>query len=277
MTSASPRSVPDLDAEAEVDLGRYARMLLVRWWLLLAGLVAGAVVGYLTTLGGGQFYRAAAVVYLGQPLGALSASPVQALNTNPSAVRAIVTSESVVQRVARRSGLSAARLRSGISVNVIPGALSKFGQTPLTQVNVKGPEPAKVRLAANALAAIVVSKLAGPARGKIAVFEPLEQADKATIDAVNRALSAPGLSLTEQLLLQTRLQTAQSDLAQVSQQLSLAEEVEAPRVVTQAAAAKTSVRNHRNATAVGAVIGLILGGLAALLWEPLTRMRGHRP
>ncbi len=275
MTSSRPE--PDLDAEAEVDLGRSARAVLERWWLLLAGVVAGAIIGYLTTLGGGQYYRASAVVYLGQPLGALSASPVQALNTNPSAVRAIVTSESVVQRVARRSGLSPGRVRAGVSVNVIPGALSKFGQTPLTQVTVKGPEPAKVRVAANALAAIVVSKLIGPARGKIAVFKPLRDADQATIDAVNRALSEPGLDLTEKLLLQTRLQTAQSDLAQVSQQLSLAEEVEAPRLVTEAASAKTAVRNHRNSTAVGALIGLILGGIAALLWEPLTRARRREP
>jgi uncharacterized protein involved in exopolysaccharide biosynthesis len=39
------RDVPDFDAEAEVDLGRYSRALLERWWLLLAGLVIGAVFG----------------------------------------------------------------------------------------------------------------------------------------------------------------------------------------------------------------------------------------
>src|SRR5437868_222253 len=104
----SVRSAPDLDAEAEVDLGKYGSALLERWWLLLAGLVAGAVVGYLTTLGGTQFYRAQAVVYMGQPL-ATNAAPVQALNTNPSAVRAIVTSTFVVRRVAAKTGLSAGR------------------------------------------------------------------------------------------------------------------------------------------------------------------------
>src|SRR5438094_542252 len=55
---SASREAPDLDAETEVDLGRYGRALLARWWLLLAGLLAGAVVGYLTTLGGTQFYRA---------------------------------------------------------------------------------------------------------------------------------------------------------------------------------------------------------------------------
>jgi uncharacterized protein involved in exopolysaccharide biosynthesis len=274
MTSVRP--VPDLDAEAEVDLGRYGRTLVERWWLLLAGLVAGAIVGYLTTVGGSQFYRASALVYLGQPLGAISNTPIQALNTNPSAAQAIVTSESVVQRVAAKTGLSPGRIRSGVAVNVVSGSLSKFGQTPLTQVTVKGPEPRKVRDAANALAQILVSKLSGPANGKIALYKPQQQADKAAIAQASEALSKPELSVTEKLLLQTRLQTFQQDLTQVSSQLTLAEEVEAPRIVTPAAAAQTSVRNHRNATAVGAFIGLILGGLAALLWEPMMRMR-RRP
>src|SRR2546428_2381171 len=104
MTSARPE--PDLDAEAEVALGRYGRSLLQRWWLLLAGLVAGAVVGYLTTLGGSQFFRGQSVVYMGQPLGILGANAVQALNTNPSAARAIVTSEAVVLRVAAKTAMS---------------------------------------------------------------------------------------------------------------------------------------------------------------------------
>ena len=43
---------PDLEAEQEVDLGRYARAVVVRWWLPVAGLVAGAIVGYLISLGG---------------------------------------------------------------------------------------------------------------------------------------------------------------------------------------------------------------------------------
>src|SRR3954451_7033100 len=102
---SASREAPDLDAETEVDLGRYGRSLLARWWLLLAGLVAGAVIGYLTTLGGTQFYRAQATVYMGQPLG-LGTNPVQALNTNPSAVRTIVQSQSIVLRAASRSGLS---------------------------------------------------------------------------------------------------------------------------------------------------------------------------
>jgi uncharacterized protein involved in exopolysaccharide biosynthesis len=275
MTSARPE--PDLDAEAEVDLGRYGRSLLQRWWLLLAGLVAGAVVGYLTTLGGSQFYRGQAIVYMGQPLGILGANAVQALNTNPSAARAIVTSETVVLRAAAKTGMSSGRIRSGTSVTAVQGSLPKLGQTPLVQITVKGPERGKVARAANVLANVLVSTLSGSSNEKIRIFQQQLASDDKSIEIVNKALSSPGLSTTDKLLLQLRLQSLQSDRTQTTQLLSLAQNVEAPRVVTRAAAEKTSARNHRNSTAVGALIGLILGGIAALLWEPVTRARRREP
>ena len=275
MTSARPE--PDLDAEAEVDLGRYGRSLLERWWLLLAGLVAGAVVGYLTTLGGSQFYRGQAIVYMGQPLGILGANAVQALNTNPSAARAIVTSEEVVLRVAAKTGMSPGRIRSGTSVTAVQGSLPKLGQTPLVQITVKGPERGKVARAANVLANVLVSRLSGSSNQKIRIFQQQLASDDKSIEIVNKALSSLGLSTTDKLLLQLRLQSLQSDRTQTTQLLSLAQNVEAPHVVTRAAAEKTSARNHRNSTAVGALIGLILGGIAALLWEPLMRARRREP
>ena len=70
---------------------------------------------------------------MGQPLG-VGSNPVQALNTNPSSVRAIVTSQFVIARVASRTGLSARRIRSGTSVTAVQGYLSKLGQTPLIQI-----------------------------------------------------------------------------------------------------------------------------------------------
>jgi uncharacterized protein involved in exopolysaccharide biosynthesis len=126
MASTTRDDVTDIDAEADVDLGRYSRALLARWWLLLAGLVAGAVVGYLTTLGGTQFYRGQAVVYMGQPLGAGQA-PLQSLNTNPSTARAIVTSESVIRRAAAKTGMPAGKIRSGASVTAVAGSVPRLG------------------------------------------------------------------------------------------------------------------------------------------------------
>jgi len=269
---SATRTVPDLDAEAEVDLGRHGRALLARWWLLLAGLVAGAVVGYLTTLGGTQFYRAQAVVYMGQPLGAGQA-PLQSLNTNPSTARTIVTSEAVIRRVARKTGVSPERIRSGASVTAVAGSVPKLGQTPLIQVTVKAPQQGRVARVANALANALAFQLSSGARQKIAIYEQQVDSDEAGLKIVNDALTKPGLSTTDKILLQGRQQTLQSDKTLTAQLLISAKNVEAARIITYAAPEKTSARNHRNSTAVGALIGLILGGIAALLWDPVTRAR----
>ena len=62
------RPLPDVDAEEELELSRYWNALLTRWWLPVAGLIAGAVIGYLLSLGGHNVYQAKATIYLGQPL-----------------------------------------------------------------------------------------------------------------------------------------------------------------------------------------------------------------
>ena len=263
----------DLDAEADVDLGRYARALAARWWLLLAGLVAGAAIGYVLSLGGHQVYRAEATVYLGQPLGIFGGNQIQSPNTNPSTARAIVKSESVVRQVAASVGMSPSQLRSGVSANAVQGNLAKLGQTPLVAVAVTGPQPAKVRAAADALARILVSRLSGYSNSKIETLSAQLASDETSLALVNEALNSKSLSPTDKLLLQLRLTQLQTDRTQTTQLLALARNVEAPRILTHASAQKTTARSHRNSTGVGGLIGLILGGIAALLWEPLVTRR----
>jgi uncharacterized protein involved in exopolysaccharide biosynthesis len=273
-TTRTRPAPPDLDAEAEVDLGRYGHALLARWWLLLAGLVVGAILGYLSTLGGAQTFRAQAVTYMGQPLGS-GQSQVQALNTNPSSARTILTSDQVVRRVARRSGMTEGQLRNGTSVTAVQGFNAKLNQTPLIAVTVKGPEPGKAARAADDLANVLVLALSGISAPKIKQFEQKKATDEQGIKIVSQALAQSGLSTTDKILLQGRLQGYQADLTTTVQLLLLAKNVEAPRVITHAVAEKTAARSHRNATAVGALLGLILGGIAALVWDPIVRRRAR--
>ena len=65
----------DPEAEQEVDFARYGRMLARRWWLVAVGVVAGAVIGYLVSLGGTKLYSATATIYLGQPYNAGGSTP----------------------------------------------------------------------------------------------------------------------------------------------------------------------------------------------------------
>src|SRR5919205_2752998 len=101
--SAQRRTV-DLDAEQEVDLGRYAGAVATRWWLPLAGLVAGAIIGYLISLAGTQVWKASATVYLGQPYSYPGNTPLQSQQTNPTSVGTIVRSEEAVQAAAAAAG-----------------------------------------------------------------------------------------------------------------------------------------------------------------------------
>ena len=92
-----PTDTPDLDAEQDVDLRRHWDTITRHWWIVLAGLAAGLVVGYLISLSGAQVYKAKAVVYLGQPL-SQGGVQVQSQATNPSTVKQIVTAEATIQR-----------------------------------------------------------------------------------------------------------------------------------------------------------------------------------
>ena len=98
------------------------------------------------------------------------------------------------------------------------------------------------------------------------------------------ALRDPNLSLAEKLLVSTnsnatinnaeqRRGTVLQDLNLAKQLLSLAENVEKSRVVQPAVARKASATSRRNAAAVGALIGLLLGGLAAVLADPWLQRR----
>ena len=279
---------PDLDAEREVDLRRHWNTIATHWWLPLAGLAAGIVIGYLISLGGAQVYKAKAVVYLGQPLSG-SGVQVQSQATNPTTVRQIVTSEATIAAVARRVGLKPSQLRGHIATQAVTGAITRLGQNPLVALTVTGHLRGKVGRAANALANMVTNSpaLASYSQTKITNLRTLvegEQAALGALDASTRKLQAAlkggaGLSTAEQLILlgqlnglQTQRLSIVDQLTTNQQQLALAEDVEAPQVITRGVATKTTARSRRNTVLVSALIGLILGGIAALLYEPARRV-----
>jgi uncharacterized protein involved in exopolysaccharide biosynthesis len=283
------RELPDLDAEREVDLRRHWDTIALRWWLPAAGLVGGIVIGLLVSLGGAQVFTAKATIYVGQPLSA-SGVQVQSQATNPSTVHQIVTSEATIDEVARKVGLRRNQLRGHVSTQAVSGAITRLGQNPLYSIKVTGQLPGKVGAAANALAEAVVNSpgLAGYSKIKITNLTGLvrnEKAALASIDANTKTLQSnlqggSGLSTAERLillgqlngLLQQRLSVV-DQLSTNQQLLALAQEVEAPQVIPpRAVATKTTARSRRNTVIVAALIGLLLGIVGALLWEPVTRV-----
>jgi len=287
-----PTDPPDLDAEQDVDLRRHWDTITRHWWIVLAGLAAGLVVGYLISLSGAQVYKAKAVVYLGQPL-SQGGVQVQSQATNPSTVKQIVTAESTIQRVARDAGLRTGQLRGHVSTQAVSGNISRLGQNPLVAITVTGHARRPVARAANDLARTVVfsDALAGYSKTKIANLQQQVDQETVALKTLNTNLKAQqdalsngsGLSTSERLIalgqlngLQQQLLTTTDQLTTNQQQLALAKDVEAPQITTLAAATKTTARSRRNTVLVAGLIGLILGIVAALLYEPAVRtVRRH--
>ena len=270
---ASPQRGIDPEAEQEVDFARYVRLLAIRWWLLAAGLVAGAVIGYLVSLGGSQVYSATATLYLGQPLSPTGGNAVTTPATNPSAVGQAINAQSVINTVANLCHTKAGAFRKGISTQAIASGAAKGSGaatvSPLVKVSVQSKKGKVAACAANGLAAAAVKKLGVYPAAKIKNLEAHIAIDDADIARIQEATANPSISDTDKLLLQTFLHQDQLDKTTNSQLLLLAKTVESPSVYTSAASNKITARSRRNTVVIGALIGLILGAIAALLWDPV--------
>ena len=269
---APPQRGFDPEAEQEVDFARYVRLLGTRWWLLAAGLVVGAVIGYLISLGGSQVYSATATVYLGQPYSPTGGTPVQTPQTNPSSVGTVVQSQSVQNTVANQCHSTASTFSKGISTQAIAtGAAAKSGAAinPLVKISVQSKKGKIAACAANGLAKAVVLKIGSYPAETIKNLEAHIAFDNQDIKTIQAAIANPNISDTDKLLLQTTLRSDQLDKTTNSQLLLLANQVESPYVLTPAASHKITARSRRNTVLISALIGLILGALAALLWEPV--------
>ena len=257
----------DPEAEQEVDFGRYWRLIGNRWWVPVAGLVIGAVVGYLIALGGTQVFKATATIYLGQPYTASGNVQLQSAQTNPSTVKVIAHAESTIASVASACKTKPGLFRGGISIQPVAGNISKNGQTPEVSLTVQSRKRKVASCAANQIARIVVDKTSGFADQKIANFQGQIAALNADIKLINTGLSGTQLSTTDKLVLQSRLFADEQNKLSTSQLLKQAQQVEKPSVLTGAHSTRVTARSRRNSVVVTALIGLVIGAIVALLWD----------
>jgi hypothetical protein len=247
-------------------------------------LILGAVLGYLLSVGGKQTFSAQAILYPGTPYSPSGGNQIQSPQTNPASIRAIVKSESTLRRVSADVGIPVAKLRSGTSANVVGGTVPKTGQVPLYAITVKGGQPAKIARAANELARIAVAGVsAGYVDTKIASLQGQVTSDQQQLASIDQEVgrieaSLPRVGASDRiaaaalvLAAQQRRAVVQQDLLAVRPLLAQAETVERGRILTRAVASKATARSRRNSIVVAALIGLILGGLAALGWERFAR------
>jgi uncharacterized protein involved in exopolysaccharide biosynthesis len=280
----SLRPAPDLEAEQEVDLGRYASTVAARWWLPLLGILLGVLAGYALSIGGGKVYEAEARVYLGNPFTPSGGATVQSLATNPQTVSEIIRSESALRRAARAAGMRVGELRGHVSSSAVTSPTPRLARTNLVTITVTGRRPVRTERAANALAQHVVNRVSGYVDRKIETFNKTLKTLQDAIDTntqrvtiSQRALQRPNLTVVEQLLLISQIDNAEqrrvgltNQQTQMQQLLSLAQDVERASVYERAVAVKTTARSTRNSVIVGGLLGLLVGLLGALAWDALS-------
>ena len=122
--------------------------------------------------------------------------------------------------------------------------------------------------AANGLADEVVKKLGTYAANKIKNLRGARRhRQRGHQEDPGRRSRAPSISDTDKLILQTTSAGRPARQDDESQLLLLAKNVESPKVLANAASHKITARSRRNTVVIAALIGLILGAIAALLWD----------
>lgn len=273
----------DPNAEREVDLARWRRAVVSLWWIPLTGLVTGAIVGLLFSLGGGTNYKAASLISLGQPV-----SPggvvISSFGTNPRAVAQITSSASAQASAEQKAGMPSGALRGHVSVAQV-GTATGAGSTratPLISLTVTGAAPRQVERATDALAELVVARTTAPYVGtKIRTYDrvlattarQLASIQK-RLAALNRSIAGAKLAPLDELVLISQIDNAEQrqgnlldQQATTQQQLAFATNVESAKVITAARAETASAHSKTSSLLVGALVGLILGAIVAIAGE----------
>ena len=294
----SEQALQDPDAEREVDLRSAWSRITARWYLPVAGLLIGAILGVLASVGSGDTFNARTLLYLGQPFTTSGGGQIQSLATNPGTVSRIIRSEAALRRASEESGLTLGQLRGNVTSKAVVTAGQGKNVSPLVEISVNAAHPVKAQKAVNALAASVVDTVSTYVDQKIDLLQKQIASSRAELADINQrvanavaqqqsVIKDKSISPTDKLIVisslnntisfsEQRRGTVQQELFQNQQLLSLAQNVEKSRVVQPGVASKTTATSRRNAAAIGALIGLLLGALAAAVADPFLQRRHAR-
>ncbi|MBV8080622.1 MAG: hypothetical protein JO186_09665 [Actinobacteria bacterium] len=268
------------DAEREVDLSGWRAALVERWWVVAAGLVAGAIVGGIVSLSGGSVWQASVELSPAQAFSP-SGAPVLNYNSSPRAINDLVTSEATLAQVSAKTNVPVSELRGNVTTqSIATGAGSTAARgAVLIKIIVQLHHEKAAADAASALGSIVATETTSPyVQKSIGVLTTQisgyqrELVSLATLTReLNTAVAKATDPLTRIVLVQQannaalRQSTISNDLAVSQQQLSLARTIENPQIIgPPPRAVKTTAVSRRNAVLVGALIGLIIGAIVAV-------------
>jgi capsular polysaccharide biosynthesis protein len=296
--SADPSAV-DLGAEREIDLKAWLKAALAYWWMPVVGLIVGAVIGgvYAINQNSKKSYIATATISRGQAFNPAGSSIVQSYLTNLLAIQQYINDTGTLARVSSKTGVPIRELVGHVSAQTFTSqgqlATSNTG-TILVGISATLSKARKAEDVANALATEVAKFTTTPyvlqsisfLKSKINHFKVRLTSLQTRINALNAVLNNPhnGLSPLDKLVVSTQLDAAQAaqgatldSLTTAQQQLILAGDVEETHIQEPAVASKVPGHSKRNAVAVGAVLGLLIGAAAAIGYAIWTRRRKPQP
>jgi len=282
----------DLEAEREIDLRRWLDALLSRWWIAVAGLVVGAIIGGVYSLSGGTTYTATALIARGQAFSPGGNTTVLSYLSSPAAIEAYATSPAALRYAAAKAGISVGELRGHVSTSTVGETGATAAQNTnsvLVQIMVALNRPRRAEDAADALAQLIkkettsgyVTQSISIYKVRLANFAVRLKTLQARINALNKTLaSSTNLAPLDQLVVASELDSAEAAYGQTldsqttnQQLLTLAQEVEQTQIIQQAKAVKSTARSRRSSLIFGALIGLIVGAIVALV----VGLRAARP
>lgn len=281
----SARSAPiDTGAEREIDLRVWRDAILSRWWFVAVGLVVGLVIGGLYSLSGASTYQATVTIQPAQPFSP-AGQPVLNYSASPLAIQTIVNSADALTYVARKANMPEGELAGHVSTASIStgtGPVTTRG-TVLLQITVSVPQAKRAAAAANAFGDYVVHETESTyVKESLAVYAQKDKFYSTRLASVNELIagydnvlakeSPSKLDPFDKLILYAQLNDAiarqgnlQDELITNQQAQTLAEDIEVAQIINPAVAAKATSRSRRDSLLFGALIGLIIGGLVALV------------
>jgi hypothetical protein len=146
------------DDDVEIDVGRYVRRVLARWWIVAISVVVVVGVALVTQTGSSsETWTARTLVFLGQPLSS-SGSPLNiTLGSNPATPGILIRNDELLARAAGKAGLKPGALKGHVSSQVLSQAITKANYTPLVNIVVQGLAKDKVAPASKAVAEEIIT------------------------------------------------------------------------------------------------------------------------
>lgn len=266
----------DPEALAEVDFGRFVRAVGRYWWLVAAGSLLGAIVGFALAIVHGPTFRATTIVYLGLPYARGGEIPLQSLQTNSSAVDQIVHSLAIDARVGQECKTHSASFRNGISTQLSSGGgLLPNRQASEVTIAVLASTAKIAQCASERLARAAISLLSPYAESKVAGYTSQISDDQRALTDTKAALASGHATAIATLLLNVRVRGLQADIVSARGLLQQTEQVELPRILTLSGAEPVSARTRRASSVIGGLIGALAGVITLLGWA--ARSNDPRP